>query len=325
MKWGRVVSFIVMFLMLLSGCGTSWGPLDGEQTLQVLTIGTADSGGTMYPVGAAIAQVIAGDNSEIKVNLSASSGSAMNVRALDSGEVDLALVSGDVAYSAVHGQDEFDTPVEGLRAVAAVYTSISNWIAPESTGAEYVHDLMGMRIGVGPIESTTELSARTAIEVLGLDQEGTEQVNCSLGGGAKMVDQGELDAAHGFTGIPIGSFAQLARERPCRILKYTEEELSQIISRSAFYYATVIPAGTYQGQEEDVATFGVKCLLCVDAEMSEELVYEIAETLYESRGEMGEYHASLRDMAQGEFLCQDIPIDLHPGAEQFYREAGLLE
>ena len=74
----------------------------------------------------------------------------MNVRGLVGGEIDLGLVSGDVAYAAYYGQDDFSQPMESLRAVAALYVSTSNWIAPQSVGAEYVHDLVGKRIGVVP-------------------------------------------------------------------------------------------------------------------------------------------------------------------------------
>lgn len=92
---------LALALTLLAGCGAPSGPSgsgSGAENLTLLTIGTADSGGTMYQAGSAIAQVITQEDSSIKINISASSGSNQNVRLLDSGEVDLALVSGDVAF-----------------------------------------------------------------------------------------------------------------------------------------------------------------------------------------------------------------------------------
>ena len=127
--------------------------------------------------------------------------------------------------------------------MAAVYISTSNWVALDSLGVEYIHDLVGKRIGVGPQESTTELSARTAVEVLGLDQGGTQLVNCGLGDGAKMVAQGELDAIHGFSGAPVGGLMELAQQQPCTLLKYTQEELEEILAQNQSYIHTVIPAG----------------------------------------------------------------------------------
>lgn len=119
--------------------------------LRILTIGTADSGGTMYPVGKAIAQAISQADASITVNLSASEGSVSNALALQNGEIDLGLVSGDVAYAALNGQQEFEgAPCRDLRVIAAVYPSLSNWIAPSSLGISYIHELKGRRIAIGP-------------------------------------------------------------------------------------------------------------------------------------------------------------------------------
>ena len=296
-----------------------------EEPIQVLTIGTADIGGTMYPVGKALAQVISDADTHITVNLSASNGSSANARALESGEIDLGLVSGDVAFSAVNGKDEFaGEPLENLRIVAAVYPSLSNWMAPSSLNIRYVHDLTGKRIGVGPQDSPTELSARIVLETMGIDSENSVLENCSLDAGASKVSDGSLDAVHGFTGIPINSLSELSSRLSCTVLQYTSQELLSIVKENSFYYKDVIPAGTYQGQEEDVATFGIKCLLCVHASMEEDLVYELTSILYDQAEQLGELHPSLSSMSKDGFMYEELPIALHPGAERFYREKGLL-
>lgn len=324
--WRRLLLIGTAASLLLAGCGAVGGESgSGGDGLTVLTIGTADSGGTMYTVGCAIAQAITEGENSIKINVGASTGSTMNVRGLADGEIDLGLVSGDVAYAAYHGLDIFSQPVEGLRAVAAVYISTSNWIALESLGVEYVHELVGKRIGVGPQESTTELSARTAVKVLGLDQNGTQLVNCGLGDGANMVGQGELDAIHGFSGAPVGGLMELAQEQPCILLKYTQDELDAILAQNQFYIPTVIPAGTYVGQKEDVATFGVKCLLCVDESMPELMVYRLTQEIWAATDRLAKEHPCLNVMTDREFVCQDLPIPLHPGAKDFYEDQDVLQ
>lgn len=324
--WRKLLTMGTAACLFLTGCGAfDAGSSSGEENLTVLTIGTADSGGTMYAVGSAIAQAITDGESSIKINLGASTGSAMNVRGLAGGEIDLGLVSGDVAYAAYHGQDVFAQPVEGLRAVAAIYISSSNWLALESQGVEYVHDLMGKRIGVGPQESTTELSARTAVKVLGLDQNGTQLINCGLGDGARMVGQGGLDAIHGFSGAPVGGLMGLAKEKPCTLLKYTQEELDGILEENQLYRLVVIPAGTYAGQEEDVTTFGVKCLLCVDESMEDLLVYRLTQEIWAATDRLSEEHPAMQEMRNREFVCQDLPIPLHPGAREFYEDQRVLQ
>ncbi len=293
---------------------------------KILTIGTADSGGTMYPVGKAIAQAITEYDPMIEVNVSASNGSPANVQALMDGEIDLGLVSGDVAFAAANGIKDFEgTPAESLRVIAAVYPSLSNWLVLDTSDLSYVHDLKGKAIGIGPQASTTALSARLALKTMDITDENSVLKNCGLGGGTEELEKKALDAIHGFSGIPINSFAALAEETPCRILRYTEPELTAIIRSNSFYYRDMIPAGTYYGQTEDIPTFGIKCLLCADANMDEDLVYELTSILYKNVSAMKEIHGALAAMEKKSFICSDLPITLHPGAEKFYREQGLLE
>ena len=243
----------------------------------------------------------------------------MNVRELAEGGVDLALVSGDVARSAYAGEGEFEQPVEGLRAVAAVYSSVSTWMAPAAVGAEYVHDLEGATAGVGPQDSSSELAARAAVDALGLDS--LEQVNCSLASAPDRVDGRDLDAIHGFSGNPIPGLWELADTRPCTVLRYRWEELREILRQNSMYSLEIIPAGTYPGQETDVHTFGLKCLLCVDEGLDEDLVYELTGILWESREELAEECPAMRQAAaQEDYFYAALPIPLHDGARRFYEE-----
>lgn len=294
---------------------------DGSEKIQVLTIGTADSGGTMYPVGRAIAQILNEAVPTLKINISASQGSLFNVKGLQAGQVDMALVSADVAYSAYSGTGTFkNEQVAGLRAIGAVYLSYSNWMAADTPGLVYVHDLLGRRVSVGPQDSTTGVSALMALKVLGIDESNTRLENYGLGSGSEALKQGTVDAVHGFAGIPIKSMADVADVQPCRLLLYTGEELDQILSRDSRFIKAVIPAGTYKGQTEDVETFGVKCLLCVSENMDEQLGYTITKYLHENIDELAQ-----PEQNEPDFISKDLSIPLHPGAARYYEEVGLLK
>ena len=244
---------------------------------------------------------------------------------MQNGEIDLGLVSGDVAYAALNGQEEFEGgPCRDLRVIAAVYPSLSNWIAPSSLGISYVHDLKGRRIAIGPQDSSTELSARIVLDAAGITESNSILKNYGLGSGSEGILNGSLDAVHGFAGVPISGFSQLADAMPCTILRYTDQELDSILKESYFYYRDMIPADTYPGQDRDVDTFGIKCLLCVDQDMDEELVYELTSILYKSAGSLGRSHPSLSAMSRDRFMYSALPIPLHPGAERFYWEKGFL-
>lgn len=324
---GVLFCVVIMVSMgILAFNGFFRPPADDTANIQVLTIGTADSGGTMYQVGRAIAEALNQYVPTLKINIGASGGSLANVEALRNGQIDLGLVSGDVAYCAYHGTEEFSgKPMTGLRAIAAVYLSESNWLVHDSlSGVTYVHDLLGKRVAVGPESSTTDLSARIALQVVGIDATNTTLMNYGLGSGCTALNAGELDAVHGMAGTPISAMQKLAAAEPCRLLLYTDEELDEILAKNDQYVRVTIPAWTYAGQTEDVSSFGVKNLLCVNEDMDESLVYTLTKTLYQSIPELAERHFSVAEMAQGGFACSGLPISLHPGAQRYYEEIGLL-
>lgn len=309
----------------LAGADNSAKPASHESKadsseLQILNIGTADSGGTMYPVGKALAEILESSDEQLKINVCASSGSPRNVEGLMSGEFDIGLVSTDIASDALNGSGEFEgRQFEDIRAIGAVYSSLSNWITPKSLGLTYVHDLTGRTISLGPQTSTTALSALYVLSSMDITVNNSHLEYSGLGQAAQQIRDHKLDAAHGFTGAPISSFQELATETPCTILQYTDEELISIILKNSNYYADTIPAGTYEGQEEDIKTFGLKCLICVRADMSDEMAYKLTSILYQQREALAEAHPAMEIMKNRGFM-DTVAIPMHDGALKFYQE-----
>ncbi len=291
---------------------------------QILTIGTADSTGTMYPVGAAVASVINDNVPGFKVNVETSKGSPANCVNIQAKEVQLATIAGAAARDAVNGQGKFEgNACPDLRAVCAVYTSLSNWIALKSSGLTMVNELNGKNVAVGPEASTTESAALIALKSCNVEPSVT--VNLGLGDGANEVGDGVRDASHGFAGIPIGGQLSVAQTKECTFLGYTQEELDAITTANPSYYKTIIPAGTYPNQDSDVPTFGVKCLVVVNASMDDDTVYAFAEAISTHVPDLVAGHAAMKAMENPDFICNDLPIELHPGAKKYFTDAGMLK
>ena len=278
-----------------------------------LTIGGADSTGTMYAAAAAIATTSSGSNEN-----------ALNVQ---EGVIELGMCSGDAAAAAFNGTGKFaDVGACGdIRAIGAVYASLSNWIALKSTGYEYLHDAVGGTFGIGPAASTSESSALLGLEVAGITAENSTFQNVTLGDGADNVANGVMTAATAFAGIPVGAQLNASVTKDCVWLGFTDAELDAILEANPSYYKTVIPAGTYNGQDADVPTFGVKCMVICNKSMDSELVYNLAKTLAENTEEMIAGNAVFASMADPSFICNDLPIELHEGAAAYYKDAGMLK
>ena len=157
-----------------------------------------------------------------------------------------------------------------------------------------------------------------------ITKDNTSLENLGLGDGADAVGDGILDAAFGFAGLPIGGQLNLAATKDIDVLDMTDEELDAVLANNAAYIKTKIPAGTYTGVDHDCQTFGVKCLIIVQDTVDEDLVYDLCKALNEGAADMAAGNALLKDMTDPSFLCTQMPIPLHPGAEKYYKEIGAM-
>ena len=291
-----------------------------------MTFGTADTGGSMYPAGAAVSQVWTNNVEGVKCNTQTSTGSFQNCQDVSTGEVDVAVATSDVVLNAYNGTGKFADigKLDNLRVIGAVYTSVLSGVALKSSGLTYIHELLGKRVAVGPAASATENATLAAFDVMGIDSSNTSLENLGLGDGADSVGDGILDAAFGFAGLPIGGQLNLAATKEIQVLDMTQEEIDKVLAGNAAYIQTKIPAGTYTGQDNDANTFGVKCLIIVTADMDADLVYDLCKAMNEHTEELAAGNALLKDMTDPSFLCTQMPIPLHDGAQKYYSEQGLI-
>lgn len=333
----KVLSLILALAMVfaLVACGEKQPASDGDASGDgdkpargnvIMTFGTADTGGSMYPAGAAVSQVWTNNVEGVKCNTQTSTGSFQNCQDVSTGEVDVAVATSDVVLNAYNGTGKFADigKLDNLRVIGAVYTSVLSGVALKSSGLTYIHELLGKRVAVGPAASATENATLAAFDVMGIDSSNTSLENLGLGDGADSVGDGILDAAFGFAGLPIGGQLNLAATKEIQVLDMTQEEIDKVLAGNAAYIQTKIPAGTYTGQDNDANTFGVKCLIIVTADMDADLVYDLCKAMNEHTEEMAAGNALLKDMTDPSFLCTQMPIPLHDGAQKYYSEQGLI-
>ena len=333
----KVLSLILALAMVfaLVACGEKQPASDGDASSDgdkpargnvIMTFGTADTGGSMYPAGAAVSQVWTNNVQGVKCNTQTSTGSFQNCQDVSTGEVDVAVATSDVVLNAYNGTGKFADigKLDNLRVIGAVYTSVLSGVALKSSGLTYIHDLLGKRVAVGPAASATENATLAAFAAMDITKDNTSLENLGLGDGADSVGDGILDAAFGFAGLPIGGQLNLAATKEIQVLDMTQEEIDKVLAGNAAYIQTKIPAGTYTGQDYDANTFGVKCLIIVTADMDADLVYDLCKAMNEHTEEMAAGNALLKDMTDPSFLCTQMPIPLHDGAQKYYSEQGLI-
>ena len=326
MKRGNIVTAAILAVCIaasVTGMAACTRPDRPEEKPIMLSMGTDQPGSHIFMAGASVASAINNGYPSVHVDIESSPGSPINVKNVTEGKVSMAMITGKTAYDAWNGTGSFETAAEKkLCILGACYPECSQWMAMAGSGLEYVNELKGKRISRGSQASLTAEASEAVFETLRIREDNTEISSLGLLEGANALREDRADSVHGFYTAPFESFEVLAGEKKTILLQYTDEELEMILKKKPFWCRIVIPAGAYPDQDTKTVTFGQKILLCTSTDMDEETAYGIAKAMDEKAEEYTGGHRFMALMQDKDFLCNDLPIPLHPGAERYYREKG---
>jgi len=254
-------------------------------------------------------------------------GSVANVNAIESGTSESGLAQSDVAYWGYTGTGVFEgkEPLEKLRFMASLYPEHIHVILPKDSPVQSLEELEGKRIGVGLPASGAQVGALLILNAVGLEKnKNFEAEELNTAQSAERIQDGQLDAFLTVTGAPSSGIAQLAATAGLRLLSIPDEVQKAVIEKAPFYFTSPISAGTYEGQDNDVSTLAVGAQWLVSADQPDDLVYGITKALWsETTTKLLRHHAKGKDVT-AETALEGQGIPLHPGAERFYKEAGMM-
>ena len=306
--------------------GTALGGTAAAQQ-QFFRIGTGGTAGTYYPVGGILANAIS-QPPKLVLTAVASNGSVANVNSIMGGSLESGFSQADVAYWAFTGTGIWEgKPKAGdLRAIANLYPESIHLVARKGAGIKSVADLKGKRVSLDEPGSGTLVDARIILGAWGLkDSDVKAEYLKPNQAGDKMKD-GAMDAFFFVGGFPAGAISELASTGAgIELVAIDGPNAAKILAQYKFFAVDAIPANTYKGVEA-VKTISVGAQWVTSAKVPAEIVYEVVKGMWgdKARGALDAGHAKGK-MIRKETALSGIGIPLHPGAEKFYKEAGLLK
>jgi uncharacterized protein len=317
----KAISFLAT-LIASATMSAAPGP-SAAQADAPLSFATGSPDGVYYPIGATLAGLWTRQIDGLSVEAEPTGGSIANVRLVDSGEADLALVQNDIARYAFHGDAMFadGAPLDGYLAMAMLYPEPVQIVTLRESGIASVDDLEGRRVAVGGRASGTEFNARQILEAHGLDYGELKEFRMSFEEAVVALRDGNIHAAFVTAGVPTRAVANLVSlyGHDLSVVPINSERVDAILERWPFYTAMNIPSGTYAGVPEDVPTVTVRAMLVASAALDADIVERLLNVLYDdtSLRRLCRAHPRGCDIAL-ESARAAMPIPLHPGAEQFY-------
>lgn len=291
-----------------------------------LQLGTGSNGGTYYPLGQEIANVLNAnvDYDGFNVSAVASGASVDNLGQIFRGEMQLGMTVHIPALQAIAGEGDFEgAVVDNFGFLGYIYPEVMQVVTTEDTGITSIEDLKGKRVAIGPAGSATQSAARLILEAHGIEDGDYEAFEEGFGDAAARIQDGQLDASFGLLGLPDSTTSELSLQREVVILPIEGDALAYVEENSD-YGAYEIDAGAYDFLDDSVSTVTAYAILVASLDqVSEDLGYEIVKALYENAGSIT--HPQGEHMKMENILNGSEGLPIHPGAQKYFEEQGISE
>lgn len=321
-------------LTALAAMGMTAPPGDAPERI-AFQIATGSSSGTYFPIGQMLASLISHPAGVARCEeeghcgplgliaaARASEGSIANVRAVNEGRVTSGLAQADIAAAAAEGKGAFkeNGKAENLRAIAALFPETVHIVVFADSPITSIKELKGKRVSIDAAGSGTNATARLILSAFKLSEKRVTFAFENAERSLEMMQKGELDAFFFVGGAPLGVVEELAAQGKIRLLPVEGKEIDKLVTEAPYLTKADIPEGTYQNVPA-VPTLEVRAIWLVNAQVPDELVYEIVRALFNpgNRGLLDSGHPKGK-LIRLETARDGLPVPLHPGAARYYDE-----
>lgn len=294
-----------------------------------VSIGTGGVTGVFYPTGGAICRMLNRDRDDhgIACSVESTGGSIANINAIRNGELQFGIAQSDWQFHAYNGTSRFAEvgPFTKLRAVFSVYPEPMTVVARADAGIERFEDLRGKRVSVG-----NPGSGQRAMTELLMGAMGWTMNDFALAAELPWSEQhlalcnNRVDAMILTIGHPAARVQEATRACDTVLVEVSNAAVDRLVAGQPFLRRAVIPGGMYRGTDQGTATFGVGATLVTSADVSEGAVYRLVQSVFENLDAFKKLHPAFANLSAREMTRDSLSAPLHPGAERYFREAGLI-
>ncbi len=295
------------------------------QQQQFINVLTGGQSGVYYPVGVALSQIFGKDIPNVRSTAQVTKASAENLNLLQAGRGELAIALGDAVSDAWKGDAEagFPKKLDKLRGLSGTYNNYIQIVASADSGIKSLADLKGKRVSVGAAKSGTELNARAIFRGAGMTYADMAKVEyLGFGESVELMKNRQLDATLQSAGLGVASIRDLSTSIKIVVIPVPADVVAKV--GDAAYQPAVIPANTYTGQTEAIPTASITNFLVTHSDVSDDMAYRMAKAMFDNIDTLYAAHNAAKAIKR-ENAIKGMPIPLHPGAEKYYREVGLIK
>lgn len=292
-------------------------------------IATGGTGGTYYPLGGMLAQLISNkavvDGKKISATAEAAGASVGNAQLLGKKDIESAFVAADILDAAYNGKGQFaNAPIKNLRVLGALYPETVQLITRADSGINSVRDLKGKSISSGAPGSGQYQLLTDLLQVHGMTRADVKEDLSSFTQAVDKIKDGNLHATLITAGVPTAAVTDFAQSHALKVIPLAGPEIAALQKQQPFYASVKLPANTYKGQTAAVDTLAVMAVWTTHDGVPDNVAYEVTKALYENTAIMGQVHVQGKNITlQTATAVGNVPI--HPGALKYFKEKGIVK
>lgn len=331
---------ITLFAFALIGCSSSssGGSTDSGSASEKdsdssdktenysIMFATGTTTGTYYPLGAIFSDYWNKKLDNVQASSQATNGSVQNLIFIKKGEAQVALTPTGTLYEGYNGEASFDgNKVENVRILAGLYPNVNHLVARKNSGIKTIADIAGKKIVPGATGSATEIETQRALEAYDVDYEGTKKDFVGFTEATDLMRNKQTDVAMIMAGVPTSAVTEMLATADGELLPYSQEAVDYLKEKYPWTMEYTIKANSYENQPEDVLSVAQNNFLVATAEMPDDVAYNLVKSLWEGLEELKGSHAVIAQFDIEKALEGTSGIPIHPGAEKFYKEKGIIK
>ncbi len=307
--------------MMLAGVALVAVAAAGTASAETLKLMTGPQGGSWYPLGGAIQNIVQNNMPGTSVQVLPGGGIA-NVKAVEQGKADIAFANSVSTVDAIEGRGAFDTKAKNVCNVATLYPQYFQIVALKDSGISKVADFKGKALATQPKGNTGEDITRQLLDAAGLSYDDLSNVHfVSYSDGVALMKDNNAQVMTLGTTIPASAIMDLDSAADTVMVPVEGELMEKMKAKNPGYSALTIPANTYPDQTEDVQAIGYATHVIARCDLSNDIVEGMLENITANMADLQAIASAMKGATPKE-MGQDVGVPMHPGAKAFYDKQG---
>ena len=295
----------------------------GSAMAEQIRLMTGPQGGSWYPLGGAIQNIVESNMEGMQVQVLPGAGIA-NVRGVQADRAHMGFANSVSTVDGIKGNAPFEGPQDNVCNVATLYPQYFQVVTLADSGLSSPADFRGKAAAVQPKGNTGEAITSHLLQAYGMGYDDLARVNHgSYTDSVALMKDGNAEIFTLGTTVPAGAVMDLASARDIKMIPIDDDGLARMKELNPGYQRIYVEAGSYPGQSEAVPTIGYATHIIAQCSLDEGLVYNVIKSIHENVGNLAAI-ARAMDGVTPEQMSADIGVPMHAGAERYFKEIGAM-